>query len=164
MNLIENIFRINTLISEDKKTDTLKNMIHKVGLNSTLKMIGGYDELIKITGKDYVNFILDSISDSTSDSINQTNKDELIKLLDNIVIKKFDGQYYADGVDDEIILFDNDKERLALFMVSEYGCWGMNFAKTEDGTLQELGEFDKKFEELPMKWLLKIIKFLYNEV
>ena len=42
MNLIENIQRINTLISEDKKEHTIRTMIDKMGVANSIKMVGNY--------------------------------------------------------------------------------------------------------------------------
>ena len=42
MNLIENIQRINTLISEDKKEHTIRTMIDKMGVANAIKMTGNY--------------------------------------------------------------------------------------------------------------------------
>jgi hypothetical protein len=42
MNLIENIQRISTLISEDKKGDTIRTMIDKMGVADAIKMTGNY--------------------------------------------------------------------------------------------------------------------------
>ena len=42
MNLIENIQRINTLISEDKKEHTIRTMIDKMGVADAIKMVGNY--------------------------------------------------------------------------------------------------------------------------
>ena len=42
MNLIENIQRISTLISEDKKGDTIRTMIDKMGVSNAIKLAGNY--------------------------------------------------------------------------------------------------------------------------
>jgi hypothetical protein len=42
MNLIENIERINTLISEDKKGETIRTMIDKMGVANAIKLAGNY--------------------------------------------------------------------------------------------------------------------------
>ena len=42
MNLIENIQRISALISEDKKGDTIRTMIDKMGVADAIKMTGNY--------------------------------------------------------------------------------------------------------------------------
>ena len=42
MNLIENIQRISTLISEDKKENTIRTMIDKMGVSNAIKLAGNY--------------------------------------------------------------------------------------------------------------------------
>jgi hypothetical protein len=42
MNLIENIQRISVLISEDKKEDTIRTMIDKMGVANAIKLVGNY--------------------------------------------------------------------------------------------------------------------------
>ena len=42
MNLIENIQRISVLISEDKKEDTIRTMIDKMGVVNAIKLVGNY--------------------------------------------------------------------------------------------------------------------------
>ena len=42
MNLIENIQRINTLISEDKKEHTIRTIVDKMGVANSIKMVGNY--------------------------------------------------------------------------------------------------------------------------
>ena len=42
MNLIENIQRISALISEDKKGDTIRTMIDKMGVSNAIKLAGNY--------------------------------------------------------------------------------------------------------------------------
>ena len=42
MNLIENIQRINTLISEDKKEHTIRTIVDKMGVANAIKMTGNY--------------------------------------------------------------------------------------------------------------------------
>jgi hypothetical protein len=42
MNLIENIQRISSLISEDKKEHTIRTMIDKIGVSNAIKLTGNY--------------------------------------------------------------------------------------------------------------------------
>jgi hypothetical protein len=42
MNLMENIQRISSLISEDKKGDTIRTMIDKMGVSNAIKLTGNY--------------------------------------------------------------------------------------------------------------------------
>lgn len=64
MNLIENIQRINTLISEDKKEDTIRTIIDKMGVANAIKMTGNYymiEPYLKVVDK--VNFIKEKVAE-----------------------------------------------------------------------------------------------------
>ena len=63
MNLIENIHRINTLINEDKKGETIRNLVDKMGIADAIKMVGNY-YLIEPYLKeiDKVNYIKEKVS------------------------------------------------------------------------------------------------------
>ena len=63
MNLIENIHRINTLISENDRDKTIRNMIDKMGVVDSIKMVGNY-YLIEPYLKeiDKVNYIKEKVS------------------------------------------------------------------------------------------------------
>jgi len=63
MNLIENIQRINILISEDKKEDTIRTIVDKMGLTNAIKMVGNYymiEPYLKVVDK--VNFIKEKVA------------------------------------------------------------------------------------------------------
>jgi len=55
MNLHENIYRIQSLITEDKGT-VIKNMIDKHGLFHTIKLMGKYDPILNTIGHEYFGF------------------------------------------------------------------------------------------------------------
>lgn len=66
MNLRENIQRIHEImggvITEDRKELVIKNMIDDIGLDNTIKMMGGYDEVEPyLTDEDKVKFIKDKV-------------------------------------------------------------------------------------------------------
>lgn len=67
MNLQENIYRIQSLLTENKGT-VIKSMIDKHGLYDTIKMVGNYDIILNSVGHEYfsnedkINFIIDVIS------------------------------------------------------------------------------------------------------
>jgi hypothetical protein len=62
MNLQENIQRIHNLISEDKKEDTIRTMIDKMGIVDTIKMMGNYYEIESYLKEiDKVNFIKEKV-------------------------------------------------------------------------------------------------------
>jgi len=63
MNLIENIHRINTLINEDKKGETIRNLVDKMGIADAIKMVGNYyiiEPYLKEIDK--VNYIKEKVS------------------------------------------------------------------------------------------------------
>jgi len=63
MNLIENIYRINTLINEDKKGETIRNLVDKMGIADAIKMVGNYyiiEPYLKEIDK--VNYIKEKVS------------------------------------------------------------------------------------------------------
>jgi len=68
MNLIENIERINTLIYEDKKGETIRNLIDKMGIADAIKMVGNY-YLIEPYLKeiDKVNYIKERVRELSGD-------------------------------------------------------------------------------------------------
>jgi hypothetical protein len=55
MNLHENIYRIQLLITEDKGK-VIKNMIDKYGLFHTIKLMGKYDPILNTIGHEYFGF------------------------------------------------------------------------------------------------------------
>jgi len=59
MNLQENIHRIKTLMTEDKKGQTIRNMIDTMGLLHTISMVGDYNTIEPYLKEiDKVNFII----------------------------------------------------------------------------------------------------------
>jgi hypothetical protein len=68
MNLIENIHRINTLISEDKKEHTIRTMIDKMGVANAIKMTGNYYTIEPYLKEiDKVNYIKEKVSQLSDD-------------------------------------------------------------------------------------------------
>ena len=68
MNLIENIHRINTLISEDKKENTIRTMIDKMGVADAIKMTGNYYMIEPYLKEiDKVNYIKEKVSQLSDD-------------------------------------------------------------------------------------------------
>ena len=63
MNLIENIQRINTLISEDKKEHTIRTMIDKMGVADAIKLTGNYYNIEPYLKEiDKVNYVKEKVS------------------------------------------------------------------------------------------------------
>jgi len=63
MNLQENIYRIQSLITEDKEM-VIKNMIDKFGVSDTIKMVGNYYKIEPYLKEvDKVNFIKEKVGE-----------------------------------------------------------------------------------------------------
>ena len=63
MNIIENIQRINTLISENDRDKTIRNMIDKMGVADAIKMMGNYYMIEPYLKEiDKVNYIKERVS------------------------------------------------------------------------------------------------------
>ena len=63
MNLIENIHRINTLISENDRDKAIRNMIDKMGVADAIKMTGNYYMIEPYLKEiDKVNYIKERVS------------------------------------------------------------------------------------------------------
>ena len=68
MNLIENIQRISSLISEDKKGDTIRTMIDKMGVSNAIKLAGNYYMIEPYLKEiDKVNYIKERIIEINDD-------------------------------------------------------------------------------------------------
>ena len=63
MNLIENIHRINTLISENDRDKAIRNMIDKMGVADAIKMTGNYYMIEPYLKEiDKVNYVKERVS------------------------------------------------------------------------------------------------------
>ena len=94
MNLIENIHRINTLISEDKQEVTMRKMVDKMGVSNAIKMVGNYYIIEPYLNKDdKVNYIKEKVyelNDGRSihlsvvngETIHYSEKDGKLQLID----------------------------------------------------------------------------------
>ena len=67
MNLIENIQRINTLISENDRGETIKNLVDRLGVSDAIKMVGNYYMIEPYLKEiDKVNYIKDRIKENNA--------------------------------------------------------------------------------------------------
>jgi hypothetical protein len=134
MNLIENIQRINTLISEDKKEDTIRNIVDKMGFTNAIKMVGNYymiEPYLKVVDK--VNFIKEKVTE-----------------LSNL---------FGDGVTlVEPIHYDENDEEL-----KEIEYLRKNWAVVEvyDADMnRHIGNFNVKYESLPVEVIERLVEIL----
>ena len=148
MNLQENIYRIQSLITEDKEK-VIKNMINKHGLYDTIKMMG-YQQVFNVI-----------------DHQQLTNEDK-IKFIKE-VITRFCEQYGDDEVDsftmgNQIEYGDYYEEIQVIgFYSPEYitvECYKKQNEEVEDDDYDDdyvyLGGFNKAYEDLQPSLLDKI--------
>ena len=136
MNLIENIQRINTLISEDKKEHTIRTMIDKMGVVNAIKMAGNYymiEPYLKLVDK--VNFIKEKV-------------DGLSELLDYSITLV------------EPIHYDEDDEELRQI---EYLRPNSVVVEVYDSEMnRHIGNFNVKYESLSVEIIELLVEILLN--
>ena len=142
MDLQENIQRINTLISEDKKEDTIRTMIDKMGVANTIKMTGNYyivEPYLKEIDK--VNFI----------------KDKVDKLSD-----EFGGNGFGLVEIDEAPLFYSEDEN-ELRQIEYLGRKQLYVDVYSSDNNSNVGDFKVQYESLPGQILDELIEILINK-
>lgn len=141
MNLIENIHRINTLINEDKKGETIRNLVDKMGIADAIKMVGNYyiiEPYLKEIDK--VNYIKEKVSQ---------------------ICDEFGGNGFGlVEVDAAPILYSEDDNELRQI---EY--LGRNLLYVDVYSLNSnsnLGDFKVNYESLPGQILDELVEILVN--
>ena len=141
MNLIENIQRISTLISEDKKDETIRNMIDKMGVADAIKLAGNYyiiEPYLKEIDK--VNFIKEKVNDLT---------------------EWIGGGVGLVEIDEEPIHYDEDENELKQI---EYLNTNSVTVDVYDADMnRHTGEFNVKYESLPGQILDELVEILINK-
>ena len=142
MNLIENIHRINTLISEDKKEHTIRTMIDKMGVANAIKMTGNYYTIEPYLKEiDKVNYIKEKVSQLSDD---------------------FGGNGFGlVEIDEEPIHFGEDDGELRQI---EY--LGKNRAMVDvydEDMGTHLGDYNIPYESLPGQILDELVEILINK-
>ena len=139
MNLIENIQRINILISEDKKEDTIRTIVDKMGLNNAIKMVGNYymiEPYLKVVDK--VNFIKEKVT-------------ELSELLgDDGIIDVYD-------IGEEPI--DYEEEDGEIHQIELLGKNSVNIS-IFDEEFEYLREYYVKYENLSVEVIERLVEML----
>ena len=142
MNLIENIERINTLISEDKKGETIRNLIDKMGIADAIKLVGNY-YLIEPYLKeiDKVNYIKEKVS-QISDELGGNG----FGLVE---------------VNSAPILYSEDEDELRQI---EYLGRKQLYVDvySSDSNYSNLGDFKVNYESLPGQILDELVEILVN--
>ena len=140
MNLIENIQRISTLISEDKKDETIRNMIDKMGVADAIKLAGNYyiiEPYLKEIDK--VNFIKEKVNDLT---------------------EWIGGGVGLVEIDEEPIHYDEDENELKQI---EYLNTNSVTVDVYDADMnRHTGEFNVNYHSLPSQILNELVEILLN--
>ena len=140
MNLIENIQRISTLISEDKKDETIRNMIDKMGVADAIKLAGNYyiiEPYLKEIDK--VNFIKEKVNDLT---------------------EWIGGGVGLVEIDEEPIHYDEDENELK--QIEYLGKNGVTVDVYDADMNRHTGEFNVNYHSLPSQILNELVEILLN--
>ena len=139
MNLIENIQRINTLISEDKKGDTIRTMIDKMGVSNAIKLVGNYYMIEPYLKEiDKVNYI----------------KERIIELGDG-------GGFGLVEIDEQPIHYGEDENELR--QIEYLGKNGVTVAVYDADMDGHMGDFNVIYESLPGQILDELVEILINK-
>jgi len=139
MNLIENIQRISTLISEDKKEDTIRTMIDKMGVSNSIKLVGNYYMIEPYLKEiDKVNYI----------------KERIIELGDG-------SGFGMTEIDEEPLHYsDEDGE---LHQIEWLGTKSVDVSVYNDEMGSHLNDYHIKYESLPGQILDELVEILINK-
>jgi len=137
MNLIENIQRISALISEDKKGDTIRTMIDKMGVSNAIKLVGNYYTIEPYLKEiDKVNYI----------------KERIIELGDG-------GGFGLVEIDEEPIHYGEDENELR--QIEYLGKNGVTVA-VYDADIEHMDEFNVMYESLSVEIIEQLVEILLN--
>ena len=141
MNLIENIHRINTLINEDKKGETIRNLVDKMGIADAIKMVGNYyiiEPYLKEIDK--VNYIKEKVSQ---------------------ICDEFGGNGFGlVEVDAAPILYSEDENELR--QIDYLGRHLLYVDVYSLNSNSNLGDFKVNYESLPGQILDELVEILVN--
>lgn len=140
MNLIENIQRISTLISEDKKGDTIRTMIDKMGVANAIKLAGNYYTIEPYLKEiDKVNFIKEKVNDLT---------------------EWIGGGVGLVEIDEEPIHYDEDENEIK--QIEYLGKNGVTVDVYDADMNRHTGEFNVNYYSLPSQILNELVEILLN--
>lgn len=142
MNLIENIQRINTLISEDKKEHTIRTMIDKMGVADAIKMTGNYYMIEPYLKEiDKVNYIKERVS----------------QLSD-----EFGGNGFGlVEIDESPIFYSEDEDELR--QIEYLGRKQLYVDVYSSDSNSNIGDFKVQYESLPGQILDELVEILINK-
>lgn len=140
MNLIENIQRINTLISENDRDKTIRNMIDKLGISDAIKMAGNYYAIEPYLKEiDKVNFIKEKVNDLT---------------------EWIGGGVGLVEIDEEPIHYDEDENEIR--QIEYLGKNGVTVDVYDADMNRHLGDFNVQYESLPSQIIEELVEILLN--
>lgn len=140
MNLIENIQRINTLISENDRDKTIRNMIDKLGISDAIKMAGNYYAIEPYLKEiDKVNFIKEKVNDLT---------------------EWIGGGVGLVEIDEEPIHYDEDENEIK--QIEYLGKNGVTIDVYDTNPKRHLDNFNVNYESLPSQILNELVEILLN--
>jgi hypothetical protein len=140
MNLNENIYRIQSLLSEDKE-EVIKRMVNKIGLIQTIKMMGNYYKIepyLKVIDK--VNFIKEKI-------------DEISEELGSSGFSLYE-------LNEPPIFYDKDDNELK--QIEYLGKDSVYVDVYNDDGDTHLGDFTVTYEGLPVEIIEELVEILLN--
>ena len=142
MNLIENIQRINTLISENDRDKAIRNMIDKMGVADAIKMTGNYYMIEPYLKKiDKVNYVKERVS----------------QLCDD-----FGGNGFGLVEIDEAPLFYGEDE-YELRQIEYLGRKQLYVDVYSSESNSNMGDFKVQYESLPGQILDELVEILINK-
>jgi hypothetical protein len=142
MNLIENIQRINTLISENDRDKAIRNMIDKMGVADAIKMTGNYYMIEPYLKEiDKVNYIKEKVS----------------QLSD-----EFGGNGFGLVEIDEAPLFYGEDED-ELRQIEYLGRKQLYVDVYSSDSNSNIGDFKVQYESLPGQILDELVEILINK-
>ena len=140
MNLIENIQRINTLISENDRDKTIRNLIDKLGISDAIKMAGNYYVIEPYLKEiDKINFIKEKVNDLT---------------------EWIGGGVGLVEIDEEPIHYDEDENEIR--QIEYLGKDSVTVDVYDADMDGHLGEFNVNYHSLPSQILNELVEILLN--
>ena len=137
MNLIENIQRINTLISENDRGETIRHLIDKMGVADAIKMAGNYYAIEPYLKEiDKVNFIKEKVREINDDGVD----------------------LYEIG--EEPIIYEEEEGEI--HQIESLGNVSVNIRAYQDmGNI--LYDYYVKYESLPSQIIEELVEILINK-
>lgn len=142
MNLIENIQRINTLISENERDRAIRNMIDKMGVADAIKMTGNYYMIEPYLKKiDKINYVKERVSQ---------------------ISDEFGGNGFGlVEIDSPPIFYGEDENELR--QIEYLGRKQLYVDVYSSDNNSNIGDFKVQYESLPGQILDELVEILINK-